>query len=470
MANPVQSIRRAMSRLFSGYKVNEVTGEASLWKQLMDYYQQNGLYDDLMEAAYYLDTWHDAMKPLRNPANRSVEFFVAKLMPGVLPDALPIVTENESIIEPIQSVWEWSNLNEKKPSVLRHYSIYGNIFLHPVSSEDGTRVYLQFLDPMYLTDFTKDDSGNMLTARVDIPQDGSKWWTEYWTTEGCWMWENSMNPSTRIEDLGDPVYSASLSEFGIDFCPFVHVQFRNIGEKWGWGAFQHCLDKIDEANRMATRLHQMIFRYNKPLWALTSNAVDSMNRPVPAPRIGGSNSDKLEIEDDTLVRLPGVSTLTPLIPNVNYAALAAVLDGQMAEIEKDLPELRYYELSKQNNLSGIAIRLLLNDAIDRAEEARANFEAGLIRAESMALTMGSYLGIFSGIGNDNAHSYQQREIFPVSKTEKAATLLVLKNAGVTGEGAMRMAGYTDDEVTTMMPAVQPGVTGSFGMPVAPLVN
>lgn len=446
--------KKNMSRLFSGFKITSGGEDVALFDQLMTYYQQNGLYEDLMAASYYLDIYHEPMKPLRNPAHRSVEFYVAKLMPGVLPDSLPILTDNAGIVEPIQQVWKWSNLSERKASVLRHYGVYGNVFIHPVTSEEMDRVYLQFIDPMYLTDFTKDDRGYILTARVDVPVDENKLHTEYWTDSEVFMWEHARSTTTKIEDLGEPYYSAYLSEFGIDFCPFVHAQFRDVGERWGWGCFQHALDKIDECNRMATRLHQMIFRYDKPIWALMANASDAQGRPLPPPRVG--SSDKLELEDDSLIKLPGVSSLNPLIPNVNYAALMQVVQEQMKEIEKDLPELAYYDLRNRNDLSGRAVRLLLGDSIDRAEEARANFESGLIRAEKMALTMGEYLGLFQNVGDydsgDLDHSFQKREIFPVGSAEKAATFALLGKSGMSLEGAMRLAGYTDDEIASAQPA------------------
>jgi hypothetical protein len=430
-------------------KVNKIpSGEDVTYPVLMAYYNQNGLYQDLMANAFYLNEWHEAMKPLRNPANRSVEFFVNKIIPGVLPESLPIQTDNESIIDPIHQIWKWSNLNANKSPSVRWLSIYGDIFIHPTSNAEGSRVYHQFIEPQYVTNWSEDERGNITMSRIDIPLDEKgKTHTELWLPDTYFIWEHNLGASTPVKNLNGLIQTGdSIEDYGIDFVPFVHAKFRDIGEKRGIGAFTHCLDKIDEANRMATRLHQLLFRYNKAIWAVMANSVDSEGMPLPPPTI---SADALTQEDDDIMRLPGTTSMDALIPDLKYQDALSILQDHMKEIEKDLPELAYYELVDQN-LSGIAMARALGGAVSRAEEARANYEQALIRADEMALTMGVSLSIFSGIGafenGDFEHQFKHREIFEVSATEKAAALKNLFDSGVTGYDAMKLAGYADDEI------------------------
>ena len=89
----------------------------------------------------------------------------------------------------------------------------------------------------------------------------------------------------------------------------------------------------------------MIFRNNRALWAVSANAMNAQGRPLPPPRLGDASADNtLDVDDDTIMRLPGQATLESLVPNLNYEAALAVVAAQMAEIERDLPELAYYEL------------------------------------------------------------------------------------------------------------------------------
>lgn len=442
-----------MSTLFSGVRVASPTVNGNLYDQLMSYYNQNGLYDSLMSASYYLSQWHEAMKPLRNPANRSVEFFASHLMPGVLPDSVPIITQNDRIIEPIQQVWEWSNLNVTKQSAIRWFSVYGKIWMHP--SVEENEPFIQFIEPQNVTDWKESKRGKITEIRLDTAIPDNQTHTEFWDNRGYWIWEHGQGKNAQLDQLGDPIAYGPLSDFGIDFVPFVQAKFRDNGSKEGVGAFTHCLDKIDEANRVATRLHQMLFRHKKVLWTMESNAVDNNGRPLPPPKIKKDNAeqDALELEDDAILMIPGVAKLSPMIPDLRYGEMLTILQDQMAEIEKDLPELAFYRLRDKGELSGRAVRLLLTDAVSRAEEARANWEGGLIQAESMALQIGQYLGLFSGIGDyeagDFKHQFKAREIIPASVLEKAETLKALKDAGVTGEGALKAAGFTDEEIEAM---------------------
>src|SRR5690606_23843705 len=113
------------------------------------------------------------------------------------------------------------------------------------------------------------------------------------------------------------------------------------------------ISKIDEANKQATRLSQMLFGYNRALWALLANAEDKAGRPLPAPHLGegGQASDTLDVDDDSLLRLPGMSDIKSLVAPIDYKAALDVLRDHMAEIKADLPELAYFQLREQGELS-----------------------------------------------------------------------------------------------------------------------
>ena len=48
------------------------------------------------------------MASLRTPVQRAVEFYVAHIWAGALPKALPIQTDKDRIVTPIQLVWQGS--------------------------------------------------------------------------------------------------------------------------------------------------------------------------------------------------------------------------------------------------------------------------------------------------------------------------------------------------------------------------
>lgn len=413
----------------------------AFYKKLRAYYLSNGLYDSQTSQDYYLGYWDESMKSLRTCGNRVVEFYVAKLEPGAVPDALPILAANEAIVAPIQRVWAWSNLAQRKPAIIRGYALSGDVFIKVSANATGDQVHQQFFDPQYVVDFREDELGMISYIRLDVPA-GKMTHTEIWTMAGYQTFSHRYGLGADARFLGDPTTEGTLEDLGIDFIPFTHARFRDIGEDWGLGCFVHALDKIDEANRMSSRLHQMLFRYNKALWVAAANATDNAGRPIPAPKIGDSTGN-MDVKDDAIISMPGVSSLTALVPDIRYGDALAILQDQMKEIERDLPELAYYDL-KGLNLSGKAVRELMGDAIDKVIEARGNFEVALARADVMALKIGAAIGIFAGLGDDYDHTFRVRDVIPIDEAERATTLRELQTAGLPLPVAMRVAGYSED--------------------------
>lgn len=441
---------------------------ANFYRMLEAYYLNNGLYDVMQTALYNAGIWTPGMKALRNPANRAVEFYAMKLWPGSLPKALPIITANERIIEPIHQVWAWSNWGSEKQLAARWYSMFGDLFIKVATDASLTgagedtpkaeRVFFQNIKPEYVINFKLDTRGHVTYIRIDTPKtvteggrDVTKVHIETWDkAAGLYREYLSTSSGAKLSQL-KPTRELSMDAFGIDFVPVVHAKLRDIGEDRGVGCFVHVLDKIDEANRMATRLHQILFRFNKPTLAVGANANDPQGRPLPPPRIGTAGDDEMDIEDNDIIRLPGMATLEMLVPDIKYADALSILDAQMSEIKADLPELKYYEMvDLAAQISGRAVRLMLGDAVDKVIEARGNIETALARADAMALTIGKNAGLFGDIGDyekgDFAHTFAERDVIPIDTQETAETITAEKSAGFALPFSMRRHGFSEAEI------------------------
>ena len=449
------------------------------YRYLESAYLQNGHYEVIAKLFQSSNVAPKDLRNLRSPAFKAVEFYADLLWPGMLPDALPIETDNESIVEPIQQIWQWSNWNIEKQTCARWFACFGDMFLRvatngrmtdPTQEEDAgepvTQVFMQNVKPEFVTEFKCDHRGFLTFIRLDKPitrMEGGKRvslkHTEVWDkpTQLMRVWEHDKDLGEELEKLPPPKQELAFGVFGIDFVPFVWVPFRPFGfagpNDRGIGAFTLQLEKIDEANRQATRLHQMLFRHNKAFWGLRANAMDKTNRPLPAPRIGTGDDHTLTISDadDTVLGLPGMSELVSLIPQIDYAAALEVLNAQLREIKEDLPELAYYALREMGEPSGVAVRLLLSDALNRLLAARGNGEYALVRAQQMALTLGANARLFAsnfGTFEEGAldHKFAEREVFPLSQEEKATTSEKFVKAGFPLVTAARMAGFTEQEL------------------------
>jgi hypothetical protein len=440
-------------------------------------------YNNLYEALYALYNNDDAIVPddttrrLRTVVNRSVEFYAAKMIPG---QEIKVMTgedeetQNTELQDAIQQVIKDSNLANNKAPMIRGFSLYGDSFIRVRGDKEKT--YLEDLSVFYVTDFSEDSRGFLTYLRIDIPilddNDLPANYTEYWDldTQTFQSWQGQTNRTTPIKEMGSPKEVMLFSELGIDFIPVVHTKFRDNGDPRGQGCVYHALDKVYEANRVATRLHDLLFAFGEPVFIASANSTDAQGRPLPPPRVDSSAGNSPVPSSPTiggvlgqifgrLISLPGLSTITSLIPPIDYADALAILNAQMEELEKDLPELRWYALSptEQSAMSGAALRTLLGAAVDRANEARNNFLASLSRAFEMALTIGIYNGVFpASLGTfdsgDFDHELQVDSAWGESVSDKADIMAKLTGGGMPAKAAMRLAGFTEAQVEEAFPA------------------
>lgn len=453
---------------------------AELYAVLRAMYLSNGLYDELSSLAHLRNVWAPALKGLRNPTFRSVEFYASK----VLGCEMEIETENKAIIPAIEQVWKWSNFDNLSTVLSRHLAMLGDVFVQVAMRPDRSRVYFQMIDPAYVVDWDEDERGNIVWLRIEQPMtergpDGKasaylhvEVWDKELGTYRRWKVTDArarIVPLDILQDLksyGPPTEEISFAAMGIAWVPFVHARFRDIGEPRGVAAIMPAYDKIHEANLMATRLHQLLFRHGNVTQAIQSAGRDPNGRPIPPPAIGGVSTDDgtITLGDDNFLRLPAGWELAQLVPQLPYAEALAILNDHMQEIARDLPELAYYSLRDKGDLSGVAVRLLLGDAEDRALEARGNLEATLVRADQMALTMGATAGLFPSLGGtyENGafeHSFEKRQIFEETEQEEATTELAQAqafqtwtSAGLPRGEALKRAGYTEEEAADLMTA------------------
>jgi hypothetical protein len=442
--------RLTSRHLSSPYSIDSLSPN-ELYERMDQYYANaESLYGDAASAGFWTNTWVEAIKPIRTCVNRSVEFFVSKIAPGDL-SYLTVVTENESVKEAIEQVYKWSNFGSQKQLAVRKLALYGDLFMK-VANGDG-KVYFEIIDPVNVTAFTEDSRGYIISIRLDFSLNDNKTYTEYWNkTDGYFSaWTHGLGANASLESLGTPVDYGYLSEFGIDFVPFVHIKFRDVGTKRGASCTRHCLSKIDEANRQATRMAQMLFRYNKPLWAVSANASDAQGRPLPAPKV--KSGDDLDVKDNSILYLPGQSTMQSLIPDIKYGDALAILQDMIAEIENDLPEIRYYSI-KDSSMSGKAIKMILAGAIDRRNEAAGNFFDGIERLDQMALTIGQYAGVFKGLGmyenGDFDHALIVPNPFPLDVNDQAVALKDFTTAGMPLGAAMVKVGFDANSIADIL--------------------
>lgn len=402
------------------------------YQLLMDYYENTDLYNEIAAALYGQGRWSGQVQGIYNPAERLAEFYVRMVRPGPLKRAYEFEEGSPGVQAAIRQVWKWSNWAVEKSLDKRWAAIFGDTFIK-VYDENG-QVRLQLIDPRRVTDFQYDSRKYLTFIRLDDnlkTPDGLRSYvrTEVWdkNLQTMRVWERE-TWEQDISQMGKPITTLHFEEMGIDFIPFSWTPFKDIGEQRGVGAYTLIKDKIDELNRMATRLHSILYRFNKATMAVQANAMDATGRPMAPPRLGRrvatSSSSDAELGDTDILYLPGQADVKYLVPPLDYTAALAILEDQLREIERDRPELSYSRLiENRQDLSSRSVRLMEDPAIRAVEEVRANLDLGLVRAHQMAITIGQAAGIFSrDLGTyaqgDFDHSFVEHDVVPLSEEEK----------------------------------------------------
>jgi hypothetical protein len=463
------SVRETLSRLFGGaltslngsaYPTGLYTNRniepqelpaAEMYRLLKTLYLGNGAYDTLAYGGMAVGRATPQIKAIRSPIVPVVQWFSQK----TYPKPLEVVTENDAIIEPIGRVHTWSNWRAKSSMAAGGTALYGEYWIKVQADPLRGRVWFEYLEPCYVTDFEEDARGFCQYVRVDIPKcdedapGGRRVYThtEEWSTaeQTYRRWETDGDACGRkIGDLGTPAEEEPFSDYGIDFTPFVRTVFSDIGEKRGVGAVQLALEAIFEADLSATNLHAMLYQDADGAWVATANGADAQGRPIPPMSmpaaqptydalgrqtnngIGKQSDGSVTVGKRQFWSLPGGYDLKSVVADINYAASLAILQDHDEQMERLMPALAYSRISRLSGQpSGRAIRYLMSAAIDQVVDVRATALEKLAQADAMALTLGQVNGIpgFEGVGSFDAgdfeHTFKEVAVIEVDELEEA---------------------------------------------------
>jgi hypothetical protein len=142
----------------------------------------------------------------------------------------------------------------------------------------------------------------------------------------------------------------------------VHIPFSDTGDGWGALGYSATIPKIDAANSLASLLGAQIGKTVNP--AYVAYGIQSGNITV-----GGSDEGQDEIPILYIPKPPGEAALEPLITQIDLPGALALLDAQLADIARDLPELRMSE-AMRSGLSGEALARVLRRCCQDQRSAR----------------------------------------------------------------------------------------------------
>jgi hypothetical protein len=406
---------------------------------------------DLQDACYegndaYLKLATGGMGPgskvrsMHSLAYQIVEFHPAHLWPEPLED-LPIVADNDATVEGARQIFEWGNWGEKKQEYARRLPKHGDVYLKAEDVKDAERVYPKLIEPREVTEFEKDERGNAIKVRLDIPiveENKQRTRTEIWSKENLRVdvYVHDHGPGVKEEELTGKIGGESFrfEDAGIDFVPFVHGQYMSGSER-GMGAFSTFLEQMYELDKMLSRGSDMFFRHGKPLWQLLRNEAGQSAvslKDLRPDEQGGTAEEEVGEGDnaEVVLRPPGLAKMEALIPVIPYEAGRLMVQDALDRLTNASPELTYYAQRDKGDPSGRAIGLMLSAPRKRGEEVRYNGETALLKCVKMCLTIAKHKnsldqnpGDFDN-GDFDSLKFEERDVLPITGEEKAAVVKI----------------------------------------------
>ncbi len=380
-----------------------------------------------------------------NPITRLVDFYVDNVHGGpldldagdgsLIQTAIPIVPSEDNsaperakaIRRAVSRTWKDSNWDIQKSDYVRYGAALGNVGLRVVDDVGRGQVRFDIVFPGEVVDLQLDARGNVI------------FWSQEYESEARLPDGTTEAFTFGIEITPDEFrtfrngFSFGYEESGglavwanpYGFVPCVWIKHKNSGTDLGLCAYHHAIPKINDLNEIASHLGEQLRKMVHPQWLISGAA-------EPASR-------KFTSDDKVWTTLNESARPWPLNDNVDVGAVVGALKSRIDEIEKDFPELTFHIIRERmgnGDLPARAVRMILHDAVARVQEARVNYDAGLIRADKMAMSIGGFRRYQDYAGFDVRRAFEEgrldhnigfREIIPPDEMER----LQLATTGVS---------------------------------------
>jgi hypothetical protein len=447
--------------------------------EVYDGYYHNIAYLEIASYAETLKSIERLYKHVRgvfNPVSRIVELYTAKVFGGMLDTeaastgAIIVNAADDRLRDSVTQLWRNSRWGQKKSLFVRNGAKFGDAFLKVTDDIRRGMVYIENVNPSMVADMRAEPNGKITYMRLEYWVPGNaqgasyQLYREEWTPETVTTFLDGKRAAVHTNGRGDRV-DEWRNEYG--FVPFVHVQHRDVGLDYGASPYYTQLHKINELNDIASNINDAARNQaNMPLVFLNAKAPSpadygsdnstSANNRADSPK--KDSKRVLELTDASPSSKAAVQTIPPTL---SLTDSATIVNSILEELERDLPELSLHRLRDGGNLTAPGVRSAYDDAIARIEEARGNYQAGLIEAQKMGVAIGgmrNYRGFegFSLTSMDALdHTIQARPVIgdTLSRSEKITVTLSAMQSNAPAV-VFKEIGWDDDAVNELQAAGQ----------------
>lgn len=309
-----------------------------------------------------------SIKPLFTPLARAVNIDVS-----LIPGGWQLTEESQQAAFGMllkESRWEIEG-----DIFVRYGVAMGESGLRIVDDRINKRVYLAPIRPdRYVTQSTSVyDPTPALAIFIDMSVDADGEDVE---------WAEVITPSTIAtfkngEPMGRGDREASYDN-ALGFVPLV-VAVHDIGDGVGEPTFDDSIVALDQVNRQATYMAQMIERHAEPQWAAI-----------------GAEAGDLEKSGDAVWFFPEGSDIKAILAAVDFAGLLAFIKEVKEEMKEGLPELAFSKLTGVNRIAAATIELQMAEAVFKIRRLRKYHDQALADAAELAALAAKDMGLDVG--------------------------------------------------------------------------
>lgn len=353
-----------------------------------------------------------------NPTFRLVEFWKMMVWGGLLdPEAgetgaIPIITENASLRTAIAKVWEDSNWALNKDMVPFYGTAQGDAAIKIIDDPDHGTVHFEVIPPSMIFDYECDVKGNVKSYILrDRCLDDEGNWADF---EERVTREEGEEVHFETFKNGKPYAWNGIAESWTElygFVPFVMIKHFNVGRKFGWSEIHPDLSKVRELDDIASKLHDYIRKSVDPVWLFNfrkpkrplDTGIDQARPTTNKPEPGREELPAIYADTPQAKAQPLVTDLV----NVEHAM--GTINGMLAEMERDYPELQMDIWTVGGYTTGKAMRTARQKVERKVIQRRPSYDQALISAHNMAVAIGGYRG-YEGYEGFNLNSFKEGKL------------------------------------------------------------
>jgi hypothetical protein len=399
------------------------------------------------------------IRSIYNPVSRLIDLEVAKVYGGNIDyanqlsgGAIPIVGADETLLEAIAQLFVWSNMGAAKNRFVREGATYGDSSWKVIDDKAAGKVRLEVLDPRKIADVKVDAVDNVKAIRIEYLRYDEAAKKDYLYTEiidqESFRTFKENKPFAYYEDGAGNMVDGWDNEYG--FVPVRLAKHKDAGGDvtFGTTSFNTSLSKIDALNDLASNIHDAIRKNINPQWGIAGNFNIQNGAKITSP------AEKKD--EQPFVKFPEGATITPLVFALDLPGAIGALDKLIKEIEADMPQLALQRMRETGgNVSGVTIKNLYGDSSDRLLETQGNYDAAMVAAVQMGVTIGGHNG-YRGFEAFDLDSYDAGDLEftikprPIFSDELDKSQKITLTLQAADSPAMRLVlaelGYNDEQI------------------------